>query len=441
MMTPSTLAVSASHKGPALFSKTLANGLKVLIIPDRRAPVVTHMLWYHNGSGDDPVGKSGIAHFLEHLMFKGTAKYPLGTFDKAVSAVGGWQNAFTSYDYTAYIQRVAPEHLPTMMTMEADRMKGLLLSDEVVASERKVVLEERSMSVEADPSSQMFEAMSAALFTRHPYGIPIIGFMHEIEGLGREDALAYYRRFYTPENAALVLAGDIDPEKGFELAQDIYGSIAPFDKAPTRFRPLEPPSRAERRVSVSDSKVEQPLVYRIYSVASEKTGDVKDVRALEVFTRILGGGNTSRLYRELVMGQALASSAGSFYHPMRRDDGLFGIYAYPKEGVSLETLEAAMDDVLANILNEGVREDEMKRAKKLLVARTLYQQDSQYSLAYHYGQALSIGLDLTTLANWPSQIEAVTSSDILNAVQKELTMRKSVTGYLLPESVEEREPA
>src|SRR3954449_12236551 len=212
--------------GPEVSSFALDNGLDVVVIPDRRVPVVTHMVWYRNGSADDPLGQSGIAHFLEHLMFKGTDRHPAGEFSQVVSALGGQENAFTSYDYTAYFQRVAREHLETMMAFEADRMTGLVLEDAVVAPERDVVLEERRMRVETDPAAQLSEAMAASLFVHHPYGIPIIGWMHEIESLDRDNALAYYRRFYTPENAVLVVAGDVTADEVVRLAENTYGRVA-----------------------------------------------------------------------------------------------------------------------------------------------------------------------------------------------------------------------
>ena len=221
-------------------SFTLDNGLEVVVIPDHRVPVVTHMVWYRNGSADDPLGQSGIAHFLEHLMFKGTEKHPAGEFSKVVSGLGGQENAFTSFDYTAYFQRVAREHLGTMMEFEADRMTNLLIEEAVVAPERDVVLEERRMRVETDPAAQLSEAMAASLFVHHPYGIPIIGWMHEIEGLNREHALAYYRRFYTPENAILVVAGDVTVDEVRALAESTYGQIAARGERPERSRPREP---------------------------------------------------------------------------------------------------------------------------------------------------------------------------------------------------------
>src|ERR671910_108708 len=329
------------HGGPDVSSFVLDNGLDVVVVPDRRVPVVTHMIWYRNGSADDPLGQSGIAHFLEHLMFKGTDRHPAGEFSQVVSALGGQENAFTSFDYTAYFQRVAREHLETMMGFEADRMTGLVLDEAVVGPERDVVLEERRMRVETDPAAQLSEAMAAALFVHHPYGTPIIGWMHEIEGLNREHALTYYRRFYTPENAILVVAGDVAPDEVRRLAESTYGRVAPQGARPARFRPREPDPRAARHLAVADPKVEQPTLQRLYLVPSSRTGEGRDSAALELLAEMLGGGPTSYFYRKLVMERGVAVNAGAWYMGSSIDDTRFSVYAVPSQGVSLEALEEA----------------------------------------------------------------------------------------------------
>src|SRR5919202_880491 len=338
---------STEGSGPEVSSFSLDNGLDVVVIPDHRAPVVTHMIWYRNGSADDPIGQSGIAHFLEHLMFKGTARHPAGEFSKVVSGVGGQENAFTSFDYTAYFQRVAREHLTTMMQFEADRMTGLVLDEAVVAPERDVVLEERRMRVETDPAAQLSEAMAAALFVHHPYGIPIIGWMHEIEALSREHALGYYRRFYTPENAILVVAGDVGEDEVRKLAEATYGGVAPRGDKPTRLRPREPEPRAARHVAVCDPKVEQPTLQRLYLTPSCLTGNGREALALELLAEVLGGGPTSYLYRKLVLELGIAVNAGSWYMGSAMEDTRFSIYAVPTAGVTLESLEAAINQAIA----------------------------------------------------------------------------------------------
>src|SRR5215218_5983825 len=268
--------------GPNLSSFNLDNGLEVVVVPDRRVPVVTHMVWYRNGSADDPIGQSGIAHFLEHLMFKGTQKHPAGEFSKVVSGLGGQENAFTSYDYTAYFQRVSRENLNVMMEFESDRMTNLLLEEAVVAPERDVVLEERRMRVETDPSAQLSEAMAASLFVHHPYGIPIIGWMHEIETLNRTNALDYYRRFYSPDNAILVVAGDVTAPEVRRLAESTYGRHAPSGTPPVRRRAREPEPRASRHICIADPKVEQPTLHRLYLTPSTCTAKGRESYALEV---------------------------------------------------------------------------------------------------------------------------------------------------------------
>jgi zinc protease len=416
--------------GPEVSSFALDNGLDVVVIPDRRVPVVTHMVWYRNGSADDPLGQSGIAHFLEHLMFKGTERHPAGEFSQVVSALGGQENAFTSFDYTAYFQRVAKEHLGTMMEFEADRMIGLVLDDAVVAPERDVVLEERRMRVETDPAAQLSEAMAAALFVHHPYGIPIIGWMHEIETLDREHALDYYRRFYTPENAILVVAGDVADGEVRRLAEATYGRVAPRGAQPIRRRPCEPEPRAARRVAVADPKVEQPTLQRLYLTPSCISSKGREALALELLAEILGGGPTSYLYRKLVMERAVAVNAGSWYMGSAMEDTRFSIYAVPGAGISLEALEATVDETIARIKADALDGDSIARAKARLVAETIYASDSQSSLARIYGSALAIGETIEEVRRWPFDIESVTPDDLAGAAERYLAAPRSVTGFL-----------
>ncbi len=416
--------------GPEVASFTLDNGLDVVVVPDHRAPVATHMVWYRNGSADDPLGQSGIAHFLEHLMFKGTERHPVGEFSKVVSGLGGQENAFTSFDYTAYFQRVARDHLGTMMAFEADRMTGLVLDDAVVAPERDVVLEERRMRVETDPAAQLSEAMAASLFVHHPYGIPIIGWMHEIEGLSRTHALDYYNRFYTPENAILVVAGDVTADEVRRLADDTYGRVTPRGARPERMRPREPEPRASRRLSVADPKVEQATLQRMYLTPSCITAQGGDCHTLELLAEVLGGGPTSYLYRQLVMERGLAVNAGAWYMGSAIDDTRFALYAVPAEGVSLPQLEAAVDEVLKRAPAEALKADAVERAKTRLVAETVYSADSQTSLARIYGSALAIGESIEEVRRWPSDIESVGTPALAAAAERFLVPARSVTGYL-----------
>ncbi len=415
---------------------TLKNGLEVVVIPDHRAPVVTHMVWYRNGAADDPPGKSGIAHFLEHLMFKGTAAHPKGAFSEFVSSIGGQENAFTGPDFTAYYQQVAKEHLKACMEFEADRMTGLVLTDDVVTPERDVVLEERRMHCDTDPGAQLGEAVQATLFTHHPYGVPIIGWGHEIAGLGREDALAYYRRFYTPENAILVVAGDAEPDETLRLAEATYGRAPARGARPVRERPAEPPTVADRLVTVRDEKVEQPNWQRHYLVPSCRTASPGQSETLEVLAHLLGGGQTSLLYRELVMEEKLAVSAWAYYQGTALDESRFIASASPAPGVSLETLDKAFDRVLARFVADGIDAGALERAKTRLVADAVYARDSQSDLARWYGSSLAIGQTIPEVEGWPAAIEAVDAASVIDAARRFLLRKPAVTGHLLPSEAE-----
>lgn len=429
----STASVPDAHHGPAITDFKLKNGMQVVVIPDRRTPVVTHMVWYKNGSADDPVGKSGIAHFLEHLMFKGTTKHPQGEFSNVVTELGGQENAFTSMDYTAYFQRVAKEHLGTMMEFEADRMTGLVLSDDVVNPERDVVLEERRMRTDTDPSAQLGEAVAASLFAHHPYGTPIIGWMHEIEGLNREDALNYYRRFYTPENAILIVAGDVEPDEVRALAEKNYGAIPAQGEAPQRQRPQEPPIRAARLVSLADPKVEQPTLQRAWHAPSYTTAKPGEAEALELGMQILGAPSTGRLHRTLVMDKRVAVAAGAWYQSTAVDRSRLMIYAVPMPGITLDQLGRDVDAVIKAVAVEGVSDAELRRAKTRLIADAVYAQDSQSMLARMYGSALATGSSITDVQEWPHRVEAVTAEQVREAIRDWLGAPGAVTGYLLKE--------
>ena len=431
-LTPGPTTAPAPAAAPGVTHSKLDNGMEIVVIPDPRTPVVTHMVWYKNGSADDPLGKSGIAHFLEHLMFKGTKEHPQGAFSNLVAELGGQENAFTGYDYTAYFQRIGKEHLETLMRFEADRMTNLVLSDEVVGPEREVVLEERRMRVDNDPGAQLDETLQATLFAHHPYGTPIIGWNHEIEELSREDALAYYTRFYTPENAILIVAGDVDAGDVEALAAQTYGKIPARAQAPSRRRPQEPPPRAVRMVTLADEKVEQPSHERIFVVPSYTTAAPGEAEALDVLAHMLGGGPASVLYETLVDEEKLAVSVGAYYMGSALDDTRFYIFATPAEGVELKDLDIALDRVLAKFIETKISEEDLRRAKTRMIADAVYARDSQVSLARWYGEALATGLAVKDVADWPDRIEAVTGAAITEAARKWLDKKRSVTGFLLP---------
>ena len=434
LSTPSAFAqTTVTSDPPASFS--LGNGLKVVVIPDHRTPVVTQMIWYKVGSADETPGKSGLAHFLEHLMFKGTTKHPADEFSQTVLRIGGNENAFTSSDYTGYFQRVPREQLAKMMEFEADRMTGLVLKDENVLPERDVVLEEYNMRVANNPDARLNDQIMAALYLNHPYGRPVIGWHHEIEKLNREDALAFYRRFYAPNNATLVIAGDVDAKDVRAMAERTFGEVAPQPAIPAlRARPQEPEPVAPRTVTLADPRVEQPTVKRYYLVPSAHTAAAGESPALDVLAQLLGGGSNSYLYRALVVDQPLAVSAGAGYQGTALDETQFSIAASPKPGVAFATVEEAIDRVISDVERNPVPAEDLERVKTQLIAEAIYAQDNQATLARWYGAALTTGLSIDDVRSWPDRIRAVTAEQVRAAAQKWLDKKRSVTGYLIKDA-------
>jgi zinc protease len=429
---------TVTSERPATF--TLPNGMQVVVIPDHRTPVVTQMIWYKVGSADETPGKSGLAHFLEHLMFKGTATHPAGEFSQTVLRIGGNENAFTSTDYTGYFQRVPREQLPKMMEFEADRMTGLVLKDENVLPERDVVLEEYNMRVANNPDARLSEQIMAALYLNHPYGRPVIGWRQEIEKLSREDALAFYKRFYAPNNATLVIAGDVDINEIRPLVERTFGQVAPQPAiSARRMRPQEPVPAAPRTVTLSDPRVEQPGVRRYYLVPSATTAASGESPALDVLAQLMGGGSNSYLYRALVIDRPLAVSAGASYQGTALDDTQFTISASPKPGIEFAAVEQAIDAVIAEVAQNAVRAEDLERVKTQLIAEAIYAQDNQASLARWYGAALTTGLSVDDVRSWPDRIRAVTAEQVRAAAQKWLDKTRSVTGYLIKDTTAKRE--
>jgi zinc protease len=421
----------AALAGAKVTTFTLANGLEAVVIEDHRAPVVTHMVWYKVGAADEERGKSGLAHFLEHLMFKGTDEIPEGAFSKIVAANGGQDNAFTSRDYTGYFQRIASDRLELVMRMEADRMRDLVLSEAVVLPERDVILEERNSRIENDPGALFAEQREAAQFLNHPYGIPIIGWRHEMETLTREDALAFYRRYYAPDNAILVVAGDVDPAEVRRLAERHFGVLAPSPGLPPRVRPQEPPQLAPRRLAMSDPRVAQPYVVRSYLAPERNAGDQRRAAALTILAELLGGsGVTSVLGQELQVKQKIALSAGAFYDATSLDPATFGVYVVPVPGTSLAAAEAALDRVLADFIAKGPDPAHLDRVRAQLRAAEIYAQDSQMGLARRYGAALASGLTIADVESWPDELGAVTAAEVVAAAGEVLVPGHSVTGWL-----------
>ncbi len=411
---------------------TLANGMQVVVIPNHRIPAVTHMVWYKIGAADEAAGKSGIAHFLEHLMFKGTENAPGGTFSELVARNGGRENAFTTQDATGYYQSVAVDRLEVMMRLEADRMINLAITEEEVETERGVVLEERRARIDNDPEELLEEQVRAALYLNHPYGRPIIGWEHEIENLSAADARDFYRRYYAPNNAILVVAGDITAAQLRPLAEKYYGVI-PAREIPPRIRPQEPVQYAHRRVVLTSAQVRQPAWSRRFLAPSYTAGVSEHAYALEVLAELLGGGTTSRLYRALVVERKLATVAGAIYSPDRLDLSSFVLYGRPRPDTDVAELEAAMEAEIARLIEHGVGTEEVERAKKRLQAEAVYARDSLQAGARILGRALAVGRTVEDVEAWPERIAAVTVDQVNAAARAVLRADHAVTGVLLPE--------
>jgi zinc protease len=436
MLTAQIASAAHAAASPRVSEFKLANGLTLVVVPDNRAPVVTHMVWIRAGSADEPPGVSGIAHFLEHLMFKSTEKLANGEFSAIVTRLGGQQNAFTSSDYTAYYQRVAKDRLPKMMEMEADRMVNLRLDPKEVDTERQVIIEERRLRIENVPSSILAEQMSAALYQNHPYRIPVIGWMHEMAKLSREDAFAFYKRFYAPNNAVVVVTGDVDPNAVKALAEATYGKVPPNPEVAKRVRPQEPEHRAPRRVELKDPRAGNFSIRRYYLAPTLLKADPRDAEALYLLMKIAGGGGTSRLYQTLVVQEKIASSGGGWYSGLYLDSGSIGVYAVAAEGVGLDKVEQSIDQVLNDLREKGVTQAELDRAKRQFLAEFIYESDSQESLARRYGSGLALGLTVAEIDRWPEAISQVTLDDVKRVAAKYLDIRSSVTGTLVPVSAE-----
>ncbi len=413
----------------------LENGMDVVVLEDHRAPVVVHMVWYRIGAADEPPGKSGIAHFLEHLLFKGTDDMAAGELSDTVARNGGSDNAFTSWDYTAYFQRVASDRLELMMQMEADRMRDLEMTEDDVATERNVVLEERAQRIDSDPGSIFMEQRRAAQYLNHPYGIPIIGWRHEIEQLNRDDAFEFYRRYYAPNNAILVVAGDVTPEDVRALAETHYGPIEPTPDLPTRSRPQEPSQLSERRLDYIDQRVAQPYMSRSYLTTARKSGDQREAARLTLLAQLLGGnGATSVLGRKLQFETDTAIYASAFYNGTALDYGSFGLVIVPSADVSLAEGEAALDAAVAEFLEEGIDPEQFERVKMQLRASRIYEEDNIDSLARRYGAALTSGLTIADIQEWPDILQSVTMDEVMQAARAVFDDRRAVTGWTMSQA-------
>lgn len=408
----------------------LENGMQVVVISNDRAPVVRHMVWYKVGSADEAPGESGIAHLLEHLMFKGTTNYGPGVFSSQVARNGGQENAFTSFDYTAYHQTIARDRLAMVMKMEADRMTNLVISEQQVAPERNVVLEERRSRVDNNPSMQLREQVSAAMYLNYPYRRPVIGWEHEIRALDVGRILAFYKRYYAPNNAVLIVEGDVTVEELKPLAEKYYGAI-PRGPEIERIRTTEPPASADRRIVLEHERVTQPSWSRRYLAPSYRYGESEHAYALQVLSEIIGGGASSRLHKRLVLDDAIALSAGAFYGADDLGPATFGFYAAPKPGVPMDKIEATVMAEVAKVLKDGITEKELTGAVARMRDNAVLARDDFGTAARVFGSTLTTGGTVGEVENWLERIDDVTVESVSVAAEYVLDGTHHVTAELL----------
>lgn len=413
------------------FQFVLQNGLSVVVVPDHRAPVVTQALVYKVGAVDDPPGISGLAHFFEHMMFRGTRNTPGGGFSAAIARAGGDDNAFTTHDYTVFHEQVAKDKLRLVAHLEADRMANLDLSENAVMAERDIVGEERRLRVDNDPQALALEQAEAALYLSHPYGRPVIGWPEEILRIGRAEAEKFYRRHYAPNNAILIVAGDVTADEVRQIAESEFGGV-PARELVARVDYAQPRRMGESRIVVNRKDAKVPLFLRLYRVASYAEGAPGEAEALEVLARYLGGDTTSLLYRRLVVERRLATDISVDYNGYARDTGQFSISATPRPGVSLETLEHAIDEVIAATAHRSASAGDLARAKAQLIAGAAFRRDSQFEMAMAYARALAVGLTAFDVQQWPARIQAVKARALQDAAAEGLDRNEAVTAYLQP---------
>jgi zinc protease len=413
---PAWLLLAAAAALPGLtfanpYEKTLANGMRVIVKEDRRAPTVVHMVWYRVGAMDEVDGTSGVAHVLEHMMFKGTKNLKSGEFNKRVAAAGGRDNAFTSLDYTAYFQQVPKEKLGEMMALEADRMNNLIVDPKEFEKEIKVVMEERRLRTDDKPQALVYETLMSAAFQAHPYRRPIIGWMNDLENMSAEDVRDWYQRWYGPNNAYLTVVGDVDKDEVFRLAEKHYGKL-PKRALPMRKPQAEPPQTGMRRVSV---KAPAKLPYVLMAFKAPELRDIekdRDVFALEVLAGILDGHDAARFAKNLVRGSKIAVSAGAGYDNTVRGESMFLLDGTPAEGRTVAELEQALRAEVERVRREGVSPEELARVKTQVVAAQVYKRDSMMAQAMEIGGYEAAGIDWSKIDRILEQIRSVTAEEV-----------------------------
>ena len=433
-------AAPAAVASAQAFERTLPNGMKVLVKADRRAPTAVHMVWYRAGSMDEVNGRTGVAHVLEHMMFKGTKTLAPGEFSRRVAAMGGRENAFTSRDYTGYFQQIHTSRLAEVMRLEADRMANLQLSADEFAKEIRVVMEERRLRTEDRATALLYEQLMAATFVAHPYRAPIVGWMNDLESMTVADAQAWYDAWYSPSNAILVVAGDVDPEAVWALAQRTYGAI-PARPLPPRKPQLEPPQRGLRRLDVK-APAENPYVAMAFRVPKlESIDGDREPYALELLSSLLDGGDSTRFTRNVVRGARIANRAGAGYDMTQRGPALFMLDGTPAQGKSTQDVERAMRAEIERIAKEGVPQAELDRVKVQYVAGQVYKRDSVFAQAMELAGLEIVGLSHRDADRILEKIRSVTVDEVRAVAGKWFGDDQLTVATLLPQPLGDRKPA
>ncbi len=421
-------SVSFSDEKDTLHSFELKNGMEVVVIENKRAPVIAQMIWYNFGSGIEKTGKSGLAHFMEHLMFKGTRKFPDNYYSNFISKIGGSENAFTSYDYTAYYQVFPKSELKKMMKMEADRMTNLTLTQENVEIEKRVILEERFQRIESDPSSKLDESMRSILFPNHYYGRPIIGWRHEIEGLTYEDVLSFYKENYKPNNAILVLSGDVDLEKAKKLSKKYFGKIRK-GKQESKLEVTDPDLNTNIFVKMQHPTVKQPIWKKFYRTISYKS-DIDNSIALDMGFKIVASGTSSLLYQNLVEDKKIFSVVGGYFQGLTKGEGNVYLYAISKEKKDSNEIDKIIMNEFKRIINEKLTSERFEIEKKKYFFDTIYKKDGVLNPAQIYGEALTVGLTFDDINKWQERLNNISLNDVKKALEKLYENKNYVIGEL-----------
>lgn len=412
---------------------TLANGLQIVVVPNHLAPAVTQMVWYKVGSADEKPGETGLAHYLEHLMFRGTATIAPGEFSKRIAAQGGNDNAFTSYDYTAFHETVAADRLAMAMQMEADRMQNLQIQPKTATPELSVVLNERQQRTDNNPEGRFEEKLRHALMPGYPYGTPVIGWKPDIEKLNAAEANEFYHHHYAPNNAVVVISGDVTVDEVKRLAADSFGKIPQHDVPPRAVFPaLKNPS--ETRVEMIDAGVEQPQLQLDTVMPSYSTQKEHEAYALEVLAEALDGGQVGLLYRDLIAGQGIASGTSTNYDPDARGDAVFTVAVVPQPGKDAKALEKALHEELKKLAQQGIDAKDIEAAKKRLTREAVFARDSLVAPGYVYGEAITTGHTVDDVEAWPDRISAVTPDQVNAGLRALANNPHAVTGLLLPDA-------